>query len=392
MRISVFVNPRAKADGTRSVFLKFRPKGGSPFIIGTGIDCRLEPEGMVFPDGELNGRAKSVRLMELYAKCEEFVYFNPGMPPGKLRDRLTLLVTGRGTSRESVDDVFRLFVETKHASTGSTYLRTCGKVMEFDGGADFESMDVRWLERFSRWLRKGGANVNGVAHHMRNLRAVFNFALDEELTRNYPFRKYRIRGQQTGKRDLTAEQLRRLRDFPCEPFQRKYVDLFFLMFYLCGINAGDLFLLTDSNVNNGRIEYYRQKTGKYYSIRIEPEAEEIIDRYRGRDWLLDVMDTNVHYSQPLKRMNQQLKKVGMDYHEGGKWTGDALFPDLSSYYARHSWASIAAEVDVPMDVIAQALGHATPYSTTDIYVNRRLKKIDEANRRVIDFLECKVES
>ena len=371
----------------RSVFLKFRPKGGSPFIIGTGIECRFDPDGMMFPPEELNGRAKSVRLMDLYTKCEEFVYFNAGMAAGKLRDRLTLLVTGRGTSRESVEDVFRLFTETKHVSTGRTYMRTCGKVTEFDSGADFDSMDVRWLERFSRWLRREGANVNGVAHHLRNLRAVFNFALDEELTRNYPFRKFRIREQQSGKRDLTAEQLRTVRDCVCEDFQGRWRDLFMLMFYLCGINAGDLFLLRHSNVVNGRIEYHRQKTGKWYSVRIEPEAQLILDRYRGKDWLLDVMDTNMDYRQPLKRMNQQLKKLGMKWREGQTWEGDALLPSLSTYYARHSWASIAAEVDVPMDVIAQALGHATPYTTTDIYVNRRLRKIDEANRRVIDFLE-----
>ena len=85
-------------------------------------------------------------------------------------------------------------------------------------------------------------------------------------------------------------------------------------------------------------------------------------------------------------MNQQLKKIGMAYTEGAGWTGEPLFSDISSYYARHSWASIAAEVDVPMDVIGQALGHSTPYTTTDIYVNRRLRKIDEANRCVIDYL------
>lgn len=267
-------------------------------------------------------------------------------------------------------------------------MRTCGKVLEFDGCADFDSMDVRWLERFSKWLRHGGANVNGVAHHMRNLRAVFNFALDEELTRNYPFRKFRIRGEQTGKRDLTVEQLRMIRDLVCEEFQGRWRDLFLLMFYLCGINAGDLFLLRHENVRNGRIEYHRQKTGKWYSIRIEPEARVILDRYHGnREWLLDVMDTNVDYRQPLKRMNQQLKKLGMVWHEGQTWTGKALFPNLSTYYARHSWASLAAELDVPMDVIAQALGHSTPYTTTDIYVNRRLRKIDEANRRVIDYIK-----
>ena len=389
MNISVYVDKRRpRKDGSFGVYLRFKGRGCPPYLIHTGVSCRYAPVGMVFPSTEPNGVAKGIRVMDLYSKCVEFDYRNSDVSDARKRAAFEEIVTGRKSGDGgSVECCFRDYVETKGMSYGRMFERTCGKVLSFDPDVDFDSVDKRWLERFARWLESGGANVNGIAHHMRNLRAVFNFAIDDGLTQNYPFRKYKIRREQTRKRDLTATQLRELHDYPCEPFQQKYVDLFFLMFYLCGINAGDLFLLKEANINNDRIEYYRQKTKKYYSIKIEPEAAHIINKYRGKDWLLDVMDTNVSYSQPLKRMNQQLKKVGMDYHEGGKWTGDALFPDLSSYYARHSWASIAAEVDVPMDVIAQALGHSTPYMTTDIYVNRRLRKIDEANRRVIDYFK-----
>ena len=387
MNISVYVDKRRpRKDGSLGVYLRFKERGCSPFLLHTGVCCWQVPVGMVFPSSEPNGVAKGMRVMELYSKCVEFDYRNGGMSDVRKRAAFEEIVTGRRSGRGTVEGCFNDYVETKGSSYSRMFERTCGKVLSFDPNVDLESVDKRWLERFARWLESGGANVNGVAHHMRNLRAVFNFALDEGLTQNYPFRKYKIRREQTRKRDMTVEQLRTLRDYPCEAFQQKYVDLFFLMIYLCGINAGDLFLLKEKNINNGRIEYYRQKTKKYYSIKIEPEAEVIINKYRGKNWLLDMMDTNVDYSQPLKRMNQQLKKIGMTYNEGGKWTGGALFPGISSYYARHSWASIAAEIDVPMDVIAQALGHSTPYMTTDIYVNRRLRKIDEANRRVIDYV------
>ena len=368
------------------VRLRFQPHGGSAFMISTGIECYNEPDNCMFPQQEPSANSKSFRLMKLLSDCQDYIFHHPDEPVVKMKADLSAIITGTPKHRISISDMFTKYAKEKSDSYRKMYERTNTKVLEFDYRATFETIDRKWLERFARWLQDNGANTNGIAHHMRNLRAVFNFALEEDVTNNYPFRKYRIRTEQTRKRDMTIEQLRQLRDYPCEPFQKKYVDMFFLMFYLCGINAGDLFLLKDENIRNGRIEYYRQKTNKYYSIKIEPEAEHIINIYKGKNWLLDMMDTNVDYSQPLKRMNQQLKKIGMDYHDGGKWTGTPLFPDLSSYYARHSWASIAAEVDVPMDVIAQALGHATPYSTTDIYVNRRLKKIDEANRNVINYL------
>lgn len=337
MKISVYVDKRRRnASGAMAVRLRFKPHRGAAFMVATGLECNNEPVNCTFPSIEPNAKAKSFRLMKLFTDCQKYVYQHSEQTAEKMKAELTAIITGGPACRATINDLFAKYTSSKKESYRKMYERTAGKIAGFDDKATFETIDRKWLERFDSWLTSNGANTNGVAHHMRNLRAVFNFAIEEEVTNNYPFRKYRIKSEQTRKRDLTIEQLRLLRDYPCDPIQQKYVDMFFLMFYLCGINAGDLFMLKEASINNGRIEYYRQKTRKYYSIKIEPEAEHIINKYRGKDFLLNLMDTNVDYSQPLKRMNQQLKKIGMTYHEGGKWTGDPLFPDLSSYYARHS--------------------------------------------------------
>lgn len=117
-----------------------------------------------------------------------------------------------------------------------------------------------------------GMKVNAYAIHLRNVRTVFNYALDEGYTSMYPFRKFSIGKEETRKRSLTVGQLRTLRDYPCEEWQEKYRDIFMLMFYLIGINAVDLLNARNSDVVNGRLEYKRAKTGKLYSILIEPEA------------------------------------------------------------------------------------------------------------------------
>ncbi|MDR2969077.1 MAG: phage integrase SAM-like domain-containing protein, partial [Tannerellaceae bacterium] len=106
----------------------------------------------------------------------------------------------------------------------------------------FEDITVSWLKDFENKLRKDGLAVNTVARHLRDIRAVYNDAIDYNVVSlaSYPFRRFKITHEATAKRALTLEQLRLLRDFPCEPHQEKYRDLFMLIFYLGGINLVDL--------------------------------------------------------------------------------------------------------------------------------------------------------
>lgn len=281
------------------------------------------------------------------------------------------------------------FVSKKtNQGTKSIYTTTRNKIEEYDSYCTFESMDKSWLENFEMWMAKT-MKVNAYAIHLRNIRSVFNYAIDEEYTTLYPFRRFSIKKEETRKRSLTAEQLRLLRDYPCEEYQIRYRDMFMLMFYLIGVNAADLFNAKHSALVNGRFEYKRAKTGKLYSIKVEPEAQAIIEKYKGKDYLLNIMDEYGNYKDFLHRMGIGLKQIGETERKGlgGKKSRNPLFPDLSSYWARHTWATVAAELDVPKEVIAHALGHSWANSTTtDIYIRFDMKKVDEANRKVIDFV------
>lgn len=281
------------------------------------------------------------------------------------------------------------FVSKKtNQGTKSIYTTTRNKIEEYDSYCTFESMDKSWLENFEAWMAKT-MKVNAYAIHLRNIRSVFNYAIDEEYTTLYPFRRFSIKKEETRKRSLTAEQLRLLRDYPCEEYQIRYRDMFMLMFYLIGVNAADLFNAKHSALVNGRFEYKRAKTGKLYSIKVEPEAQAIIEKYKGKDYLLNIMDEYGNYKDFLHRMGIGLKQIGETERKGlgGKKSRNPLFPDLSSYWSRHTWATIAAELDIPKEVIAHALGHSWANSTTtDIYIRFDMKKVDEANRKVIDFV------
>lgn len=288
--------------------------------------------------------------------------------------------------KSSVGDVFAQAIATKNKGNAVIYAATLQKLKGYCNvdALRFEDVSRAWLDGFNAYM--GGLSVNTRAIHMRNLRAVFNYAIDEGITSAYPFRKYKIKKEETRKRSLTVEQLRQLRDYPCEPYQEKYRDIFILMFYLIGVNAVDLFNAT--KLVNGRLEYKRAKTGKLYSIKVEPEAMEIIERYKGDKYLLNVLDGYANYRDFMRRMGDGLKQIGECKRSGlgGKKHITPLFPDLSSYWARHTWATLAAQLDVPKETIAAALGHEIGMAVTSIYIDFNQRKIDEANRKVLDYV------
>jgi integrase len=156
--------------------------------------------------------------------------------------------------------------------------------------------------------------------------------------------------------------------------------------YLCGINLADLVEIKE--IKNGRIEYHRRKTNKLYSIKVEPEAMEIINRNKGNEYLLNIKEIYSDYRSFNSKLNNMQKKFGPVevVNKKGKKTCTQMFPNISIYWARHSWASVAAEIGISDEVISQALGHSTTNPTTAIYINRNRDKIDEANRKVIDFI------
>ena len=215
---------------------------------------------------------------------------------------------------------------------------------------------------------------------------MFNEAIDDEITTFYPFRRFKIRPVPTRKRNLKLDQLRLLFNYHGDEFLQQYIDMFKLIFMLIGINMADLCRLKE--IDDGRITYHRAKTGALLSVKVEPEALEIIERYRGKDWLINILDRYKDYRNYTHRMNDTLKKIGPTKRVGlgGKKVIDPLFPNLSVYWARHTWATIAAnDLDVPKEIVGHALGHSSS-TVTDIYIEYDQRKVDEANRRVLDYV------
>lgn len=282
---------------------------------------------------------------------------------------------------------FENFMETKQGRTKELYAATLSRVKAFDRTAialQFEDINKDWLLRFDAWLSITSPSANARAIHLRNIRAVFNDAIDNDITTHYPFRKFSIKREATRKRALTADQLREYFTCDIEKGLQKYRDIALLIFLLRGINIADLCYL--DTIQDGYLVYRRKKTKRLYEIKIEPEAQNIIDKYKGKKYLLDILDSYDDYRDYARRLNEGLRKVGsVRVGKYNRKERQPLQPEITTYWLRHSWATIAAALDIPKETIAAALGHGGN-TVTDIYINFDQKKVDDANRRVIDYI------
>ena len=272
---------------------------------------------------------------------------------------------------------YNRFISRKKGRTHELYKITLSRLREFCATLDtlrFEDIGVAWLHDFETHISPQSPSQNARNIHLRNIRAVFNDAIDEEVTTFYPFRKFKIIGTPTRKRSLPVDKLRSLFNAEVSASDQKYLDFFKLTFMLCGINVVDLCALPP--LLEGRAEYCRAKTGRLYSIKVEPEAMALFEKYKGKDQALDVLDSNKDYRSFYKHLASFLREFGSKHG----------MPGLSTYWARHSWATMAAELDIPDAVISQALGHGPENRITEIYIHRNLKKVDEANRKVLDWV------
>lgn len=286
-------------------------------------------------------------------------------------------------------DYMKKVGQTKSKSTSESFVYTLSTMNKFDKNTSeltFESITYTWLSDFEDWMKQAGLSQNTRKIHFGNIRIAMREAFKRELTDNDPFRRFSFRPEKTRKRSLSVDELRSLFDYPVEPYAEIYRDMYKLIFMLCGINTVDLYNLKRISPS-GRIDYKRAKTGREYSIRVEPEALALIEKYKGVNNLLCLADRWSDHRNFRHQMNKAIKDIGVSQGKGRKRkTSVGEFDGVTSYWMRHSWATIARSLGVSKDDISLALGHGDGNPVTSVYIDEDLKVVDEANRRVIDWV------
>lgn len=242
----------------------------------------------------------------------------------------------------------------------------------------FSVIDVLWLNKYEKWLRSKGNKETTMSLMFRTLRSAYNKAIKAKCARksDYPFDEYKINkfDTKTQKRAIAKTEVLKFTKEVDNIGKRQYVQLskdIFIFSYLCGgINFTDIANLTKANITNGRIHYIRQKTGKLIKLGISEEAMQIIKKYESesKGYLFPILNANIHKT-PLQKQNRIHKMLGK-INKNLKVIAAQLNVDanMTTYVARHSFASVLKKSGVSIALISEALGHSD-LSTTQVYLD-----------------------
>lgn len=270
--------------------------------------------------------------------------------------------------------------------------RALNSFSDFLGGLDrpLKQVDERLVMEYEQWLRIRKVSKNSSSFYMRTLRSAYNKVISRnQMEQTFPFRNVYTGVERTRKRAVPEDIMVRLQKLDLThsaplAFSR---DMFIFSYCTRGMAFVDIAYLKKEDVSGGILSYVRHKTGQCLTVRIEPLIEEIIERYEpfvhNSPYLFPIITSNDpeeafrQYQTALGYHNRKLKKLG-------KLTGENLH--LSSYTARHSWATVARKHNVPLSVISAGMGH-TSEKTTLIYLDSvENSLIDKANEEILEAL------
>lgn len=288
-----------------------------------------------------------------------------------------------------MEDIIGRLYQLEHIGTAKNYHAALGSFKRFRGDEDstLEAIDQIMMEDYQEYLKSTGLSSNSISFYMRILRAVYNRAVEQELTKDCkPFRMVFTGTEKTLKRAISINDIKRIKnlDLSLKPNIEFARDIFLFLFFCRGMSFIDAAFLRKTDVRNGVLTYRRHKTNQVLRIKIINPIKELIDRYSDKSspYLLPIIDCSAaderkQYETALRRINNTLKIIA-DMVK--------LPVTLTTYVSRHSWATIAKSKNVPVNVISDALGHES-IATTQIYLaSIDASVIDRVNELIIKEL------
>ncbi len=282
--------------------------------------------------------------------------------------------------------------QSHQIGTARNYRRTLNSFRHFLNGNDmsFAMLTEPLVLEYEQWLVVKGVTRNSSSFYIRNLRAVYNKAVKENLAeQKSPFIHAYTGTERTRKRAVSEEVIIRLLKLDLEHSKPLALarDLFVFSYCTRGMAFVDISFLKKTDIKNGFISYLRRKTGKQLSVRIEPCIEKIIRRYAKETAdsiyvfpVITASEPETAYKQyqiALSYHNRKLKKLGTEI--GGNLP-------LSSYTARHTWATTAHKHNIPISIISQGMGHTSERTTLIYLASLENSVIDEANKGILGKL------
>ena len=280
--------------------------------------------------------------------------------------------------------------QTGKQRTAETYTTAINSFTRFNGTDNdipLDRFDSNLVMEYEAYLQSYGLCPNSSSFYMRNLRAIYNRAVDMELTaQRNPFRRVYTGIDKTVKRAIPATTIRKIRNLELSKSQSLDFarDMFMFSFCMRGMSFVDMAYLKKKDLKNGHITYRRKKTGQLLNVEWTRQMQNIVDKYKfnATGYLLPIIlredgTERRQYQNQMMKVNRHLKEVANLIN---------LTMPLSLYCSRHSWATIARGKDIPLSVISEGLGHDSE-ATTQIYLDSiKSSEVDKANRKILKDL------
>lgn len=260
-----------------------------------------------------------------------------------------------------------------------------------------EQIDLTYLQNLERFFRERGNQSNSIATRFAILKAIYNKAIKtgKFAVQQNPFNLFQVGAlwTTTRKRAIAKDDVRRLIELSIPSnsqnhYSRLARDLFVFSYFTAGMNFGDIARLRYLNITQGRVSYYRHKTQRLISLQLTPIATTIVERYShtehdSEDYIFPILDRSNHRTpqQVYDRIHKMLRKVNCALRILGKQIG-LDFP-LTTYVARHTYATVLKRSGVSVALISESLGHSN-LSTTQIYLDSfENEQINEAMQHLL---------
>ena len=240
----------------------------------------------------------------------------------------------------------------------------------------FDEVDYNFLKKLEAWWLGQGNHLNGLGPKMRDIRNAFREASKDKRIlfpkNDIPFELYKIKKEKPTKRSINIDALKLFFEYtPNNKKEQLAKDFFVFSFIYAGMNPIDICMLKIENIKSGRLIYNRSKVkDAAFNWEIGPDARDILDKYtEGKsddDYVFPVIlnaelkgdELRVHIKTRKKRINEGLNTIAKNL---------GITTNLTTYVARHSWATLAKRNKIPVASIKDALGH-TNISTTQSYL------------------------
>lgn len=258
----------------------------------------------------------------------------------------------------------------------------------------FTMIDYTFCHKFELWMRSNNFKDTTISYYFRTLRSTFNKAIESKIVNrnSSPFNEFKLNrfSKKTKKRALSKDNITKILNMDCSsmsPTTQLAHDIFCFSYYCGGISLVDIANLTPENIIDNRLVYNRQKTHGGINLMLLDEAKKIIAKYSNYQkegyYLFPILNNKVHITE-MQKYNRERKlcyKLNRELKAIAKSLGIA--ETVTTYVARHSFATVLKKSGVNIGIISQALGHQD-IKTTEIYLSQfDNEDIDKAMKNLL---------